>query len=369
MNKIIEDIGLLVERESPSSDLEAVAASADTVAALGAALLGVAPERIVREGVTHLRWRFGDPQVLLLGHHDTVWPLGTIERLPFTVEDSVLRGPGCLDMKTGIVIALHAAAALEDRDGLCILITGDEELGSMTSRGLIEESAAGCEAVFVLEAAADGGALKVARKGVSDYRILVTGRAAHAGLDPERGINAAVEAARLVLKVADLGDAVTGTSVTPTMMQAGTTTNTVPASGEFAVDVRVWTLHEQARVDRAIRGLRTKLSGAEVRIEGGPNRPPMEESASAGLFALAQSIAADAGWEPLDAASVGGASDGNFTAALGIPTLDGLGAVGDGAHADDERVDVRAIGRRIVLLQGLIQRVLSVAYEEPMRRP
>ncbi|RBO73088.1 M20/M25/M40 family metallo-hydrolase, partial [Microbacterium sp. H6] len=215
LDLVLADIETLVSCESPSGDLEAVSRSADVVAALGERLLGVAPERIVIDGRTHLRWRFGDPVVLLLGHHDTVWPLGSLRRLPFTVEDGVLRGPGCFDMKTGVVMALHAVAALSDRTGISILITGDEELGSPSSRALIEQEAIGCAATLVLEASADGGAVKIARKGVSLYRVRVTGRAAHAGLEPERGVNAAVEAAHLVLAIARLGDRSVGTSVTP----------------------------------------------------------------------------------------------------------------------------------------------------------
>lgn len=359
LDLVLTDIEALVSCESPSDDLDAVARSADVVAALGERLLGVAPERIVIDGRTHLRWRFGDPVVLLLGHHDTVWPLGSLRRLPFRIDDGVLRGPGCFDMKTGVVMALHAVAALADRTGVSILITGDEELGSPSSRALIEQEALGCAAVLVLEASADGGAVKVARKGVSLYRLHVSGRAAHAGLEPERGVNAAVEAAHLVLAVAELGDAAAGTSVTPTLLRAGSTTNTVPAEAEFAVDVRVRTVAEQDRVDAALRTITATLPGATVRVEGGPNRRPMEPEASAGLFRAAVATAQEAGLTPFEGVAVGGASDGNFTAALGVPTLDGLGAVGGGAHADDEHVLVAMIPERILLLRGLISTALT----------
>jgi len=262
-------------------------------------------------------------------------------------------------MKTGVVMALHAVAALPDRTGVGILITGDEELGSPSSRELIEQEALGCTAVFVLEAAADGGAVKVARKGVSLYRMHVAGRAAHAGLEPERGVNAAVEAAHLLLAVAGLEDPVAGTSVTPTLLRAGSTTNTVPAEAEFAVDVRVRTVAEQDRVDAALRALPATLPGAVVRVDGGPNRRPMEAAASATLFAAAVAIAAEDDLTPFDGVAVGGASDGNFTAGLGVLTLDGLGAVGGGAHADDEHVVVAMIPERLVLLQGLIAGALA----------
>ncbi|MFD0891785.1 M20/M25/M40 family metallo-hydrolase, partial [Streptosporangium algeriense] len=182
---------------------------------------GAEPERVVVDGRTHLRWRFGRPRVLLLGHHDTVWPLGSLDRLPFEVRDGVLRGPGCFDMKAGLVMAFHALAALDDLDGVTLLITGDEEPGSPSSRELVEDEARRCSAALVLEAAGPGGALKTERKGVSRYEVLVRGRAAHAGLEPERGVNAAVEVAHQVMAVAGLGDPALGTTVTPARLEAG----------------------------------------------------------------------------------------------------------------------------------------------------
>lgn len=354
---MIDDIEALVRCESPSADHEAVGRSAEAVAAIGRRLLGAEPERLDVDGCPHLRWRFGDgpPRVLLLGHHDTVWPLGSLRTHPFEVRDGVLRGPGCFDMKAGVVLALHAAAALPDRDGLSILVTGDEEIGSPSSRALIEEEAKSCDAVFVLEASADGGALKTRRKGVSLYRIEVDGRAAHAGLEPEKGVNAGIEVAHQILAVAALADPERGTTVVPTALTAGTTTNTVPAAASVAVDVRVWDAAEQLRVDQAIRGLRPHLPGAGIRIIGGINRPPLDAAASADLFALANELAGGT----LTEAAVGGASDGNFTAGLGIPTLDGLGAVGGGAHADDEHVVVAELPNRLALLTELAKTVLA----------
>ncbi|WP_370950227.1 M20 family metallopeptidase [Amycolatopsis sp. cg5] len=357
---MLEDIETLVRCESPSSDHAAVARSADVVAALGRRLLGVEPERIVTDGVTHLRWRFGgDPRVLLLGHHDTVWPVGALETHPFDVTDGVLRGPGCFDMKAGVVMALHAAAAQPDRSGLSILITGDEEVGSPTSRALIEEEAWGCEAVFVLEASADGGALKCHRKGTSLYWIEVDGRAAHAGLEPEKGRNAGIEIAHQILAVSQLGNAERGTTVVPTALTAGTTMNTVPAAARVSVDVRAWDKAEQERVDAAIRELRPVLDGTQVRIVGGINRAPLETESSQALFDLACVLAKELGLAPLTSAAVGGASDGNFTAGMGIPTLDGLGAVGGGAHADHEHVLVEELPRRTALLTELVKTVLA----------
>lgn len=361
LEQMLGDIERLVRCESPSSDLTAVARSAEVVAEIGTRLLGVAPERIVLGGCTHLRWRFGDsPRVLLLAHHDTVWPLGSLETHPYEVRDGVLRGPGCFDMLTGLVMALYAVASLDDRDGVSILVTGDEELGSPTSRALIEDEARGCVAALVLEASADGGALKVERKGVSLYEVQVDGRAAHAGLEPEKGVNAALEVAHQILAVSGLGDPLLGTTVTPTLTSAGTTTNTVPAVGRFSVDVRVRTVAEQDRVDAAMRSLVPVLDGAVVTLHGGPNRPPLDADASAALYARTARLAETLGLAPLTSAAVGGASDGNFTAGVGTPTLDGLGAVGGGAHADDEHVVVNEIPGRTRLLAALVTDLLGV---------
>lgn len=364
---MLEHLERLVRCESPSEDLEAVARSADLVAEIGTELLGQAPARLVREGRTHLCWRLGTtPRVLLLAHHDTVWPLGSLAEHPFEVRDGVLRGPGCFDMKAGLVMALHAVAGLQDRDGVTLLVTGDEEIGSPTSRSLIEAEAEGCRAVLVLEASADAGAVKTERKGVSLYEVVVTGRAAHAGLEPERGTNATVEAAHLVLAVDRLGDPVAGTTVTPTRLVAGTTSNTVPASARFQVDARFRTVAEQDRVDRAVRALRPSLPGAVVEVRGGPNRPPLEPSASSGLFALAREVATGLGLPPLGSAAVGGASDGNFTAGLGVATLDGLGAVGGGAHAADEHVLVAELAPRTGLLRELVAALLRDDGDAPV---
>ncbi|MGH4001805.1 MAG: M20/M25/M40 family metallo-hydrolase [Pseudonocardiaceae bacterium] len=356
---MIEDIVRLVRCESPSDDLAAVARSGEVVAAVGARILGAAPERLVIDGRTHLRWRFGDHRrVLLLGHHDTVWPKGTLAAIPCELRDGILRGPGCFDMKTRLVMAMHAVAGLSDRSGVTLLVTGDEELGSPTSRTLIESEAAGCAAALVLEGAAAGGALKTERKGVSLYDVELVGRASHAGLEPERGVSASVEASHQLLAVAALGDAAVGTTVTPTRLEAGTTANTVPAWGRFAVDVRARTATEQARVHTRLTTLAPVLAGAGVKVSGGVNRPPLESDASAALFASASRLAARLGLSPLSAAAVGGASDGNLTAGVGTPTLDGLGAVGGGAHAEDEHVIVSEIPGRTALVRALVEQAL-----------
>lgn len=357
--ELLGDIRALIECESPSSDLAAVARSADLVAELGTARLGVAPERIVLDGRTHLRWRLGagPSRVLLLGHHDTVWPLGSLATRPCTVEGGVLRGPGCFDMKAGLAMALHAAAGL---DGVTLLVTGDEEVGSPTSRGLIELEARTAEAALVLEASADGGALKTERKGAARYDVHVVGRAAHAGLDPQRGVNATVELAHQVLAVSRLGDAAAGTTVTPTVAVAGTTSNTVPDGASLAVDVRVRTAAEQHRVEEGLRTLQPVLPGAVVTVTEGPIRPPLEAAASAALFERARVLARRLGQPEPTGAAVGGASDGNLTAGVGTPTLDGLGAVGGGAHSDDEHVLVDTLSDRTALVRALVEDLLAV---------
>jgi glutamate carboxypeptidase len=357
---MLADLEELVRCESPSRDLAAVAVSADVVARLGTERLGAEPERIVLDGRTHLRWRLGTgpARVLVLGHHDTVWPIGSYQPV-WSSADGVVRGPGCFDMKAGLVLAFTALAALDDRDGVTVLVTGDEELGSPSSRELIEKEALGCAAALVLEASADGGALKTARKGVSLYEVAVTGRAAHAGLEPERGVNAGIELAHQVLAIAQLGDPERGTTVTPTLSAAGTASNTVPARATVAVDVRVPDAAEQDRVDAAMRALRPVLPGAQVMVTGGPNRPPLAADASATLFDRAAGLARNLGLPPLEGTAVGGASDGNFTAGVGVPTLDGLGAVGGGAHADDEHVLVDALPGRAALLAALVADLLA----------
>ena len=363
--QLLADLERMVRCESPSADLAAVARSAELIASLGAERLGVAPDRFVVDGCSHLSFRFGDGpiRVLLLAHHDTVWPIGSLEVHPWSIRDGVLRGPGTVDMKAGLAMAIQALALLRDRgtslDGACLLVTGDEEIGSPTSRALIEEHARGSRAALVLEGAGPRGALKTGRKGTSWYRIGVTGRAAHAGGEPEKGINAAVELAHLILTVAAMNSPSVGTSVTPTVASAGTTTNTVPAFAELNVDVRARTPDEQERVHVAMLALAPTLPGAALSVAGGINRPPMETSSAASLFDLAQRLAEREGLGPLAQRSVGGGSDGNFTAAIGVPTLDGLGAVGGGAHAADEHVFVDRLGPRTALLVALVEELLG----------
>lgn len=350
--ELVADLGRLVQTESPSNDTVALRRCASVVADLGQPHFGE-PEMIEGGGVVHVRWRIGKPSVMLLGHFDTVWPRGTIERWGFSVRDGRATGPGVFDMKAGIVQGLAAVAELAD-PGVEILFTADEEIGGASSRALIEEGARRSRAVLVLEPSADG-ALKIARKGGSIYRVRVTGRAAHAGLEPEKGINALIEASHQVLAIAGLGRADLGTTVTPSLMAAGTTSNTVPAAALVHVDSRAEDETEQRRVDDAMKALEPVLPGAAIEVEGGIDRPPLPRSASAELFEEARRVAAALGLETIEGAGVGGGSDGNFTAALGVPTLDGLGAVGGGAHAEGEWVAIDRIAERAALVAGLIK--------------
>ncbi len=355
--RILDDVATLVTCESPSDDLAATSACAELVGEIGRELIGVTAQTHDIDGRRHLVWRCGGPtSVLLVGHCDTVWPLGTLARWPFSVDGDRATGPGVFDMKAGLAQMFHALAALDDLTGVTILVTTDEELGSPSSRALIETEAAGARAALILEASA-AGAIKVARKGVSLYRLTAHGTASHAGLEPEAGVNASIEIAHQVLAVAALGDSGTGTTVTPTVLHGGRTTNTVPDSAEVAVDSRAASRAEQLRVDDALRALRPVLPGARLELVGGINRPPLDRGASAGLFTLAAAQAERLGLTPPGAASVGGASDGNFTAGVGTPTLDGLGAVGDHAHAEGEWASVSAMPDRAALLAALVDAV------------
>ena len=357
IGELLADLETLVRCESPSSDVAALHRCADLVAEIGAARLGAPPIRQQVGGKPVLRFGAAEAPVLLLGHLDTVHPIGTLARVPFAVTDGRVTGPGVFDMKAGLVMALHALAA---RPGSAtLLVTSDEEIGSPDSRPVIEAAAGSARAVFVLEASS-GGRLKTSRKGVSNYRLEIVGRAAHAGLEPERGANACVALAHAVLAASDLADPAAGTTVTPTMASAGTTQNTVPAAAELALDVRAVTAGEQERVDAALRALASPVADVRLVLHGGINRPPLQQAASDRLFDLARQAAADIGIGPLEGEHVGGGSDGNFTAALGVETLDGLGAVGAGAHTEHEWADAAALTERTELLTKLIDLVAEI---------
>ena len=350
---MLEDLRALVEIESPSRDVAALHASAAAVGALIERHLGGSAELIDSDAGPHVHWSGGgEPRVLILGHHDTVFPLGTLARRPFRIDAGQVTGPGVFDMLGGLVQGVHGLATLDDRSGVEILMTADEEVGSESSRTLIEQRALACGAVLVLEGAADGGALKIGRKGCGTFQVSIAGRASHAGLEPAAGVNALVEAAHQILAIAALGRPDIGTTVTPTVASAGTTENVVAAAASIVVDVRVESAAETERIEAAFATLVPHLDGARITVQGGIARPPMPESAAVGLFAMAKALRPD-----LQATSVGGGSDGNFTGALGVPTLDGLGAVGGGAHADHEYLLIDAMVERAQLVAGLVHAI------------
>jgi glutamate carboxypeptidase len=354
LEHLVDDIRRLVEAESPSLAIESIQASADTLARLIEERTGRAAALVDGPAGPHVHWSGGgEPRVLILGHHDTVFPLGTLARRPFTVDDGKLMGPGVFDMKAGIVQAIHSVAALDDASGVEMLFTADEEVGSETSRALLEQRAIACGNVLVLEPSGDGGAVKTGRKGAGTFEVVVAGRAAHAGLEPHNGVNSLIEAAHQVLEIATFGDDDAGTTVTPTVAAAGTADNVVPAEARIRVDVRVASTSEKDRVEALMAGLRPVDAAASISVRGSIGRPPMPESASATLFPLAS-----AACPGIAGVAVGGASDGNFTAALGVPTLDGLGAVGGGAHADHEWVEAATLVDRVTLLHGILTRLL-----------
>ena len=358
LNAMLADLELLVNTESPSHDLPRLATSAEAVSQVMSTRLGSRPQLIDSPAGPHVLWSGGGtPKVLLVGHHDTVFPVGSVAARPFTVRDGRATGPGIFDMKAGIVQAVHAVSALPDPSGVEILITADEEVGSDYSRELIERRALACGHVLVFEASADGGALKVARKGTGTFQVTVHGRAAHAGLEPWKGINSIVGLAELVPTIISFADPSKGTTVTPTVITGGTAENVVPAETRLLVDIRVEQAGEDERLMRAFRSLQTSVEGATIEVTGGPNRPPMPEGSAGRLFPLALDAAAEVGIEQLTGVAVGGGSDGNFTAAVGVPTLDGMGAVGGGAHADHEFVLVDTMVPRAMLASAVLRRI------------
>ncbi|MFZ9629937.1 MAG: M20 family metallopeptidase [Ilumatobacteraceae bacterium] len=358
---MLTDLELLVNTESPSFDVPRLERSAAAVAEVMARRLGSAPQFIDSPVGPHVLWSGGgSPKVLLVGHHDTVFPVGSVAARPFTVRDGRATGPGIFDMKAGIVQAVHGVAALADRSGIEILITADEEVGSDHSRELIEQRAAACGRVMVFEASADGGALKVARKGTGTFIVVVHGRAAHAGLEPWKGINSIVALSELVPAIVAIADPSKGTTVTPTVIEGGTAENVVPAETRLKVDTRVELLEEGDRLVEAFRALESmqlSVEGARIEVLGGLNRPPMPDGSAADLFPLAVEAAREVGIGEVQGVAVGGGSDGNFTAAIGVPTLDGMGAVGGGAHADHEWIEVDTMVPRARMVTALLQRL------------
>ncbi|HTA48853.1 MAG TPA: M20 family metallopeptidase [Verrucomicrobiae bacterium] len=364
-DEIVATIRDLVEIESPSDNKPAV----DRIAAF------IAPKFEALGGRTrlHRSTDFGDnlqidfvadttrKPVLLLGHYDTVYPLGTLATMPCKIEDGRLRGPGVLDMKSGIALMLHAIAALQAWHGqlprpVTVFLVSDEEVGSHSSRKITEALAKQSAGVLVLEPAAGlRGAVKTARKGVGEYTLRVKGVAAHAGLDPSKGHSAILELARQIAVVSKLNNLQQGVSVNPGIVQGGTRTNVVAAEASVGIDVRIKSAKQASGLDRKLRSLKPFDKHCRLEMTGRINRLPMERTAGvAALYKKAQEIARQIEWK-LEEAAVGGGSDGNFTAGMGIPTLDGLGGVGDGAHAVHEFIVISKLPRRALLLAGMIE--------------
>jgi len=348
----------LVAAESPSLDKARCDACADQVATLFLERTGIPAVRHRRpDRGDHLeiRTETGPDPIVVLCHHDTVWPAGTLARLPYRVDGDRVTGPGSYDMKAGIVEVAFAIAGAQRQRPVIVLSTSDEEIGSGSSRALIEETARAAVAVLVLEPAASGGAIKTARKGIADFVLDVEGRAAHAGVEPEKGVSAVEELAHQILALKQLADVARGTTINVGVIEGGTRPNVVAARARAEIDVRFSRASEAERVVAAIRGLQPKLNGARLRISGGTDRSPMERSPGiARLAQLAQRLAGNLGFA-LAETSTGGGSDGNYTAALGVPTLDGLGPDGGGAHADSEHLLVESWLQRTELLRLLLE--------------
>ncbi len=361
---MLDALETLVAQESPSLDKPALDGMADLLAGRFASL-GLASHRVLNgSGGDHLRVTLGDPDparppALVLCHFDTVWPAGTLATMPFRVEEGRAYGPGVYDMKASLVLAEFAASALlslgpRPPRPVVFLFTSDEEIGSPDSRRLIEQEARRSAFVLVLEPPLSDGRLKTARKGVGRFVLEVTGRAAHAGVEPEKGVSAVTELAHQILALNALADPAAGTTVNVGVVRGGTTSNVVPAAATADIDVRVSTPDESNRIEAAISALRPISAGATLTVRGGVNRPPMERTpAVAGLFERVRAIGRSLGLE-LGEGSTGGGSDANLTAALGLATLDGLGAPGAGAHAGHEHIVIDALPGRAALLATLL---------------
>ena len=351
------DLQELVELQSPSEDLGACARVVDLAVAIAARNLQE-PARVTEAGGRPVFWWGSDkPEVVLLCHLDTVWPIDSYLPL-WRVEGDQIFGPGIFDMKAGFLQAMYAIKEIPNASQKIALVgTTDEEIGSHASRQLIEDLARSAKATLVFESSIDD-TVKIGRKGTSMYRITVHGRAAHAGLEPEKGINATTEISKIVLAMAALENSEHGTTVVPTVMQSGSTTNTVPATATLDIDARSFLAAELVRIDEAIKSLKPSHPEARIEIVGGINRPPLEHAATAELYATIEKVASNLGMPPVGHVSVGGASDGNIAAAVGGRVLDGLGASGYGAHAAHEHIFASRIETRIALIAGFIKELI-----------
>ena len=365
-SEMLDVVRQFVIQETPSHDKARLDAFAEFLAnrlRLGDAEVEIIP---TQEYGNHVCVRFGHdqfgpdtPQALVLCHYDTVWTAGSLESHPFRVEDGKAYGPGIFDMQTSLMLAEYSLHAIQDLNltlprPLTILITSDEEVGSSSSRLLIEDEARQSAYVLVMESPLPGGVLKTARKGVGRFSLEITGRAAHAGVEPERGVSAIQELARQILVLHTLTDYQKGSTVNVGVVQGGTVANVVAAHAVAEIDARAWTQAEADRLTTAILGLEAVTPDAQLQVRGGWNRPPLEHQVTGAIFAQAKEIGQSLGLH-LTEGGTGGGSDGNLTGALGVPTLDGLGVPGHGAHADHEHIEVDQIAPRAALLVALLQ--------------
>ena len=345
----------LVRLESPTEDLAACRAVIELASQIALDVLGTPAQIREVNGRPVFWWGAQNPDVIVLAHLDTVWPKGSFQSL-WSIKENVASGPGIFDMKAGFIQGLFAMKGIDG--SVALVATSDEETGSTTSKEFIKEISAKAKAVLVVEATLNGK-VKTGRKGTAMYQVKIHGKASHAGLEPEKGINATVEMGHAILAVSGFENKELGTTVVPTMLRSGNTTNTVPDLAVLDIDVRSFSMAELERIDAAVRSLTAVNPAARYEITGGFNRPPLETTSTMALYERAERVAKDLGMPPLGHASVGGASDGNFAAAAGAQVLDGLGAVGDGAHAAHEWVDITTLENRSALLHALIRDILN----------
>ena len=358
LDPMLAAIEALVRCESPTEDIAACQNVVRLASDIATRVLGTPAQIKEIKGRPVFWWGASQPEILLLAHLDKVWPHGSYQPL-WEVNGDVIRGPGVFDMKAGFVQALFALKDIEGAaDRVALVATTDEETGSFASRELIMELSAAAKAVLVLEASLDGK-VKTGRKGTAMYKVTVHGLAAHAGLEPEKGVNATVEIAHVILQLAALENKEHGTTVVPTLLKSGNSANTVPDQAVLEIDARSFAQSEIERVDAAIKSLKATVSGARLEITGGLNRPPLQPSSTKALYERVEQVAKSIGMSPLGCAEVGGASDGNFAAAAGAQVLDGLGAVGGGAHAPSEWLSLKSIEERSALLHAFIKDLLK----------
>ena len=355
LTPMLSDLELLVRCQSPTEDLGACREVVALASDIAERVLGTPAQIKEIESRPVFWWGAEAPEILILAHLDTVWPHDSYNPI-WEVNGDVLRGPGTFDMKAGFIQALYALKGITG--SVALVATTDEETGSAASKALIKDLSSKAKAVLVLEASLDGK-VKTGRKGTAMYHISVHGVASHAGLEPEKGVNATTEIAHIILALAALENSEHGTTVVPTLLRSGNTTNTVPDLAVLDVDARSFSHDELMRIDGAIKSLAATNPAARIEVQGGLNRPPLQPSSTQALYQRAEKVAAALGMSPLGSAEVGGASDGNFAAAAGAQVLDGLGAVGGGAHAPSEWVRISSMQERSDFLHAFIKDLLS----------